>query len=74
MTEKDKQVYTYEQGYKQALEDIKILVEAVNLLEDFGGTVGGSSSFWEDVYSEDYWCKVHDALNIITLGLKGETQ
>lgn len=40
---------TYEQGYKQALEDIKILVEAVNRLEDFGSSVGGSSSFWEDV-------------------------
>lgn len=65
MTEK-----TYEQGYKQALEDVKILVQAANLLEDFGGSVGGSSSFWEDVYNTDYWCKVHDALNVITLGLK----
>lgn len=67
MTEK-----TYEQGYKQALEDVKILVQAVNLLEDFGGSVGGSSSFWESVYNTDYWCKVHDALNVITLGLKKE--
>lgn len=64
---------TYEQGYKQALEDIKILVEAVNRLEDFGNSVGGSSSFWEDIYNTDYWCKVHDAMDIITLGLKDKS-
>jgi hypothetical protein len=61
---------TYQEGYKQALEDTKILAQAVELLENFAGSVGGSSSFWQEVHNDDYCCKVQDALRIVELNTK----
>ena len=56
---------SFDAGYAKALQDVKVLSEAVELLRDFAGSVGGSSSFWEEVYNDDFECRVWDAQNII---------
>lgn len=56
---------SFDAGYAKALEDVKILSEAVDFLRDFASSVGGSSSFWEEVYNDAFECRVWDAQKLI---------
>lgn len=42
----------YKAGYSESLNHLQLLSDALDALRDFASSVGGSSSFWEECWSE----------------------
>lgn len=62
---------SFDAGYHKAIQDIQILSDAVDTLKDFASSVGGSSSFWQEIYNDDFDTKVFTAQMLIIRVLSG---
>lgn len=62
---------SFDAGYNKALIDLQALSIAVDLLKDFGQSIGGSSSFWEEDYDDSFDTMIFELQNKIIRACSG---